>query len=196
MKIFFFLINVTCLISCNLSERFKCTYWDESNVQTRIKQLKQRIDTIELKVYEDSTYKVKIVYPRCFYEYKTNEKRNEENIVHLKYDSYETHCQFDLYLNIWDNTERLEIKNAIELELENTKDSTTKCIEENKDYFIISGRLGEYRSFVRKRFLLNNQWIDYKLVYSNEGEEAISRVIQLVKEWDPNTALYNEAQDF
>ena len=64
-------------------------------------------------------------------------------------------------------------------------DSATMCITEGKDFFIVSGN-----HYVKKIYLYNNHWIEYKFSYNENASEVVDRIANLVREWNPKIGFF------
>ena len=59
------------------------------------------------------------------------------------------------------------------------------CLDRGYDYYIVKGNSFLGKSFYRKTFLVNNNWIGYTLSYDEDCEEEIGRLTTLLKDWNP-----------
>ena len=177
--ILFVIISIIAIGLCNYfcnPESYICTWDDPKNVQLRLDNMKRQIDSAKLKTYIDKSYNVKVLYPEFFHISDTLEMGK----ACFRYYDVGTNGEFILSLTVNPLNKDWDIKKILDYKLGNCNASSTTCLVQEKDYFILSGK-----RFVSKSVIVNNLWVEYNLSYNYRGEKAADRLVKLVKEWDP-----------
>ncbi|MBQ5936401.1 MAG: hypothetical protein IJL50_00985 [Bacteroidaceae bacterium] len=171
--IFFVIITIIALVFYNYSTgTYDCTWDDPRNVKLRIDQMNQCIECAELKIYTDSTYNVHVFYPSCF-------KVVKEEVGKARFQASFHEGRLDYCLKVDSINEGTNYYYNNEYYLSN--DSIIKCHARGNDYIVISGPY-----FIKKLFMVNNLYVEYKFNYSMSHEAKVSeRLINIVKEWNP-----------
>lgn len=141
-------------------------------------ELKKRIDSAQLLTYTDKTYDVTIPYPDFFDASDTT----EAGTAHICYPSFRDK-EIILTMFVEPNIEGWNIKEAVE----QLSDSANICLAEGKDFFIMEGKVDKkgHGLFLEKCYLLDDNWIDYTVYYRADHKNAVGRLIDMVKEWEP-----------
>ena len=173
------ILTLCCIASCFINlDRYKCSWTSPENVQFRaVQKLKHQIDTTKMITYLDKAYNVRISYPELFVATDTT-----PGTARFRFPNDSVN-EIALTMLVEPNIEGWNIKEAVQ----NLSDSLNVCIEEGKDYFIMTGKFSDNPCalFLEKCFLIDDNWIDYTLYYASDYEEAIERLANLVKEWKP-----------
>ena len=145
-------------------------------------ELKQRIDSAVMKTYRDADYHVEISYPDFFAVCDTT----EDGTARFYYPSNQEQ-RIALKMFVEPNVEGWNIHEAIK----NLSNSNNVCQEEGEDYYIMSGQLDQdpRARFFEKCYLINGMWINYTVYYLAEDKDAIGRLIDTVKEWNPRASM-------
>ena len=176
MKRLYILLTAICILtSCWNAERFRCTWSDQQSFQFRLNSMKHHLDSASLKYLVYRPCNVKLSYLDCFREDTTAGRAN------FYYFDPVAHKSLSLSFCIRSNNEGWDVRRAIEYELAL---NSRKCIAEGPDYYVVSGNdMGG--NFIRKTYLINNKWYDYRLFFDPYSARTIGKVIDLIKEWDP-----------
>ena len=173
------IVIVCCIASCFINtDRYKCSWISPENVRFRaVQQLKRQIGSAKMITYLDQAYNVRISYPDFFVVTDTT-----PGTARFRFPNDSVN-EIALTMFVEPNIEGWNIKEAV-LHL---TDSLNTCIEEGKDYFIMTGEFSDNPRalFLEKCFLIDGNWIDYTLYYVSYYDEAIERLANLVKEWEP-----------
>ena len=173
------IITVCCVASCFINpNRYKRTWMSPENVRFRdVQQLKRQIDSVKIITYLDKTYNVIISYPDIFVATDTT-----PGTARFRFPNDSVN-EIALTMFVEPNIEGWNIKEAVQ----HLSDSLNTCIEEGKNYFIMTGKFSDNPSalFIEKCFLIDGNWIDYTLYYVSYYEEATERLADLVKKWEP-----------
>lgn len=171
--IFFVIITIMALVFYNYStDRYVCTWNDPRNVQFRIDQMNQCIESAEMRTYTDSTYNIHVFYPECF-------KVVKKEVGKARFQAFFHEGSMDFCLKVDSINEGTNNYYNNEYHLSN--DSTIKCLARGNDYIVISGP-----HFIKKLFMVNNLYMEYKFNYSmSHGVEVSERLINIVKYWNP-----------
>ena len=171
--IFFVIITIMALVFYNYStDRYVCTWNDPRNVQFRIDQMNQCIESAEMRTYTDSTYNIHVFYPECF-------KVVKKEVGKARFQAFFHEGSMDFCLKVDSINEGTNNYYNNEYHLYN--DSTIKCLARGNDYIVISGP-----HFIKKLFMVNNLYMEYKFNYSMSHEaKASERLINIIKEWNP-----------
>ena len=174
--IFFVIITIIAMLFYNYcTGTYDCTWDDPRNVQFRINQMNQCIESAELRTYTDSTYNIHVFYPECF-------KVVKKEVGQAKFHAFFHEGRMDFCLKVDSINEGTSYYYNNEYHLSN--DSTVKCLVRGNDYIVISGPY-----FIKKLVKVNNLYVEYKFNYSMSHEAKVSeRLINIVKEWNPITA--------
>ena len=147
-------------------------------------ELKQMIDSASIKVYKEKRYGVMAPYPD-FFEVDTTSSPSAGrfNYPFIADDSINLSTGIGIVMFVEENIEKWNIKEAVQ----NLEDSATVCLGHGKDYFILSSYMENYPIIhsIEKCFLVNGNWINYTLYYDIRYENAVERLIKMVKEWQP-----------
>ena len=141
-------------------------------------ELKKKIDSARMLTYTDKTYDVTIPYPGFFDASDTTEAGS----AHICYPSINDR-KIALVMFVEPNIEGWNIKEAVE----HLSDSANVCLVEEKDFFIMEGKLDKkgHSLFLEKCYLMDDKWIDYTVYYRAEHKNAVGRLLDMVKEWKP-----------
>ena len=152
---------------------------------THVDSLKQQINSATIKDYYDKTFGVGIVYPDIFKEFDTL----EAGTARFFYPSKENK-ELSLFMFVEPNVEKWSIKDAIF----NFTDSTTQCLMEGENFYLLTGELGDspHVMYIEKCYLVGNNWIDLTLYYIPEYKNAVERIVELVKNWNPYPYLIRD----
>ena len=139
--------------------------------------LKEQIDAAKMRTYRDGENRVEVYYPDFFVVGTA-----EPGTARFHYPDQQEH-QISLVMFVEPNVEEWSISDAVK----QLSDANNVCEEEGKDYYIISGRMAEEPNirFCEKCYLMNGKWVDYSVYYLAEDKEAVGRLIELVKDWNP-----------
>ena len=179
-NLYFFILLTLSLISCGRPNKV----YNQQGIETRreTQRLKQRIDSSEMKSYWDADYHVEVYYPDFFVVCDTA----EEGTARIYYPSKQEQ-RIALMMFVEPNVEGWIIHEAIK----NLSNSNNVCQEEGEDYYIMSGQLDQdpRARFFEKCYLINGMWINYTVYYLAEDKDAIGRLIDTVKEWNPRASM-------
>lgn len=137
--------------------------------------LKQRIEKAEMVEYVDTIYGARLLYPDFFKvdsvgKYYAIFSYSDKNVkeLNLFYEIYPP--------RLFDNS-----KEAVRM----LSDSLTTCSKVKKGSFILTQ---EYKQFpqikcVSKFDKAPHGWASYSLTYEKQYEEAVERIIKMLKDW-------------
>ena len=145
----------------------------------QIEEMKRYLDITEMRTYIDKKYNVKLFYPAFFDVVDTCGTGSASFNYKLDYSS-----EVSLKLAVDSNILNRDIEKALDYIIDQS-DSSTICLDRGNDYYIVKGNSFLGKSFYRKSFLVNNNWIGYTLSYDEDCEEEIARLITLLKNWNP-----------
>lgn len=145
----------------------------------QIEEMKRYLDITEMRTYIDKKYNVKLFYPAFFDVVDTCGTGSASFNYKLDYSS-----EVSLKLAVDSNILNRDIEKALDYIIDQS-DSSTICLDRGNDYYIVKGNSFLGKSFCRKSFLVNNNWIGYTLSYDEDCEEEIARLITLLKNWNP-----------
>lgn len=170
-RLFFTVYIIICCISC---DRPSMAVRTDNSPQ----QLKQRIDSAEMKSYWDKTNDVEVFYPDFFNCADTT----EVGTARFHFPS-EKEKELSLVYFVEPNVDGWSIHEAVE----NLSDSVNICEQEGKDFFIMSGQFSQEPRglFLEKCYLIGGKWFNYTLYYLSSHESSIGRLLDMVKEWNP-----------
>jgi hypothetical protein len=139
--------------------------------------LKEQIDAAKMRTYRDGENRVEVSYPDFFVVGTA-----EPGTARFHYPDQQEH-QISMVMFVEPNVEEWSISDAVK----NLSDANNVCEEEGKDYYIISGRMAEEPNirFCEKCYLMNGKWVDYSVYYLAADKEAVGRLIETVKQWNP-----------
>ncbi len=152
-----------------------CTYDPNYYKRQQIEEMKQKLDITEIRTYIDKKNNVKLFYPAFFEAVDTSGTGSASFIYKLDYRS-----EISLKLAVDSNILNRDVEKALNYII-NRYDSSVICLDKGHDFYIVKGN-----SFLRKAFLINNNWIGYTLSYDADCEEDIGRLITLLKDWNPS----------
>lgn len=147
--------------------------------------LREQISSAIMVDYYDKTFDVRIAYPDIFTEFDTL----EAGTARFFYPSKESK-EISLFMFVEPNVEKWSIKDAIF----NISDSTTECLMEGENFYILTGELGNspHVMYIEKCYLVGNNWIDLTLYYIPKYKDAVERIVELVKNWNPYPYLFRD----
>ena len=145
----------------------------------QIEEMKRYLDITEMRTYIDKKYNVKLFYPAFFDVVDTCGTGSASFNYKLDYSS-----EVSLKLAVDSNILNRDIEKALDYIIDQS-DSSTICLDRGNDYYIVKGNSFLGKSFYRKSFLVNNNWIGYTLSYDEDCEEEIGRLTTLLKDWNP-----------
>ena len=145
----------------------------------QIEEMKRYLDITEMRTYIDKKYNVKLFYPAFFDVVDTCGTGSASFNYKLDYSS-----EVSLKLAVDSNILNRDIEKALDYIIDQS-DSSTICLDRGNDYYIVKGNSFLGKSFYRKTFLVNNNWIGYTLSYDEDCEEEIGRLTTLLKDWNP-----------
>ena len=145
----------------------------------QIEEMKRYLDITEMRTYIDKKYNVKLFYPAFFDVVDTCGTGSASFNYKLDYSS-----EVSLKLAVDSNILNRDIEKALDYIIDQS-DSSTICLDRGNDYYIVKGNSFLGKSFYRKTFLVNNNWIGYTLSYDEDCEEEIVRLTTLLKDWNP-----------
>ena len=150
-----------------------CTYDWRITRQRNVELLKQLVDSAEIKYYIDKKYNVKLFYPDFIHIADTS----KAGAACFKYMCL--YSKVYLEQSVDTNLFKTNVEKAV-IYLIYLTDSTAVCLDRGEDWYLAKGK-----SFLRKSFLIDGNWIEYTLSYTKDCEEVIGRLIDLMKEWEP-----------
>ena len=144
-----------------------------------IEEMKRYLDITEMRTYIDKKYNAQLFYPAFFDVVDTCGTGSASFNYKLDYSS-----EVSLKLAVDSNILNRDIEKALDYIIDQS-DSSTICLDRGNDYYIVKGNSFLGKSFYRKTFLVNNNWIGYTLSYDEDCEEEIGRLTTLLKDWNP-----------
>ena len=137
----------------------------------KIEFLKQLVDSAEIKYYIDKKYNVKIFYP----DFMNIADTSKAGAAHFK----SSYSDMSFELSVDTNLFKSNVEKAVNY-LVYITDSATTCLDKGENSYLAKGK-----SFLQKGFLMDNNWIEYKMSYNKNHEEIIGWLINLMKQWEP-----------
>lgn len=163
--ILYILSLLICFDSCNRDKN------------TPAELLKQKINNAEMKEYVDSVYGAKLLYPD-FFEVDTTDEYNKVRYCYSDDKVKELSLSLHYFPpRLFENVDK--IVDSFEY------DSLYACIEKKNNSCIMKGKDGPNSEYIYliKYYRSRHGWAACTLIYEPQYEDAVERLVKMVKGW-------------
>jgi len=139
--------------------------------------LKERIESAQMKEYVDSVYGAKLLYPD-FFEVDTTDEYSKVRFCYSDDNVKELNLSLDYFPpRLFENVDK--IVDLIK------SDSLYECIEKKNGSCIMKGKDGPNSEYIYliKYYRSSHGWTACTLIYEPQYEDAVERLVKIVKGW-------------